>query len=161
MKIRYYSYTRPLANIKKKLSELEKLNIMKKILIIILGIAFLSSCSNNDDTQNNQIIGEWKLIEAQIFGFGGQSSTDYSNENIIYYFQSNGILKVTGGQNVGYPSGEYDYFFGEDYLGGGTTDPKILLVKINESKWTYNLTNGKMTIGKSYVDGTDLIFERK
>jgi hypothetical protein len=134
---------------------------MKKILIIILGIALLSSCSDNNDIQNNQIIGEWKLLEAKIFGFGGQSSTDYSNENIVYNFQSNGILKVTGDQNVIHPSGEYDYFYGEDYLGGGTSDPKILLVKINESKWTYNLTNGKMTIGQSYVDGVDLVFKRK
>ena len=135
---------------------------MKKIILLIFTIGILSSCLNDDkNSTNNEIIGKWKLIEVQIFGFGGQSSTDYSNENIVYEFQSNGILKVTGGQDVSHPDGEYNYFFGEDYLGGGTTDPKILLVKINESKWTYNLTNGKMTIGKSYVDGPDLIFERK
>lgn len=104
---------------------------------------------------------EIKLIEIQIFNFGGQNSIEYSNENIIYDFQPNGVLRITGGQNIGYSSGEYDYFFGEDYLGGGTTDPKILLVKINDSKWTYNLTNRKMTLGQSYVDGNDLIFERK
>ena len=134
---------------------------MKKLLILILGITFLSSCSNDENSSNDQFIGKWKLIEAQIFGFGGQSSTDYSNDNIIYNFQSNGILKVTGGQNEGYPSGEYDYFFGKDYLGGGTTDPKILLVKINDSKWTYNLTNGKMKLGQSYVDGPNLILKRE
>jgi len=135
---------------------------MKKIIILIISIGIFSSCSNDDDnSMNNEIIGEWKLMEAQIFNFGGQSSTDYSNENIIYNFQSSGILKVTGGQNAGYPEGEYEYFFGEDYLGGGTTDPKVLLVKINDSKWTYNLTNGKMKLGKSYVDGPDLILERK
>ena len=134
---------------------------MKKILILIFAIGILLSCSNDDDSMNNQIIGEWKLIEAQIFNFGGQNLIDYTNENIIYDFQSNGILQVTGGDNVGYTSGEYEYFFGEDYLGGGTSDPKVLLVKINESKWTYNLTNGKMTLGTSYVDGPDLILERK
>jgi len=134
---------------------------MKKITILFLIIGILASCSNDDDVANNQIIGEWKLTEAQIFNFNGQFSTDYSNDNLIYNFQSNSILKVTGGQNFGYPDGEYDYFFGEDYLGGGTNEPKVLLVKINESKWTYNLTNGKMTLGKSYVDGPDLILERK
>lgn len=134
---------------------------MKKLLILIVTIMTISSYSNGDNSSNNQIIGEWKLIEIQIFNFGGQNSIDYSNENIIYDFQPNGVLRVTGGQNIGYSSGEYDYFFGEDYLGGGTTDPKILLVKINDSKWTYNLTNRKMTLGQSYVDGNDLIFERK
>ena len=135
---------------------------MKKIIILIFSIGIFSSCSNDDDNSlNSEILGEWKLVEAQILNFGGQSSTNYSNENIIYNFLSSEILKVTGGQNIGYPTREYEYFFGEDYLGGGTTDPKILLVKINGSKWTYNLTNGKMKLGKSYVDGPDLILERK
>ena len=119
------------------------------------------SCSNEDESSNNQIIGEWKLLEAQIFNFGGQSSTDYSKENIIYNFQSNDILKISGGENINYPTGEFKYFFGEDYLGGGTSDSKILLVKINESKYTYNLTNEKMRLGKSYVDGHDLVLGRK
>ncbi|RUA12898.1 MAG: hypothetical protein DSY82_00055 [Flavobacteriia bacterium] len=134
---------------------------MKKILIIILGIAFLSGCSNDDDALNDQIIGKWKLIEVEFYGFGGQGSTDYSHENIIYDFQPNGILKVTGGQNEGYSSGEYNYFFGLDYLGGGMTDPKVLLVRIEDSKWTYNLNKGIMRLGQSYLDGPVLIFERK
>ncbi len=134
---------------------------MIKILILILTVATISSCSKVDDSSSSQIISEWKLIEARVFNFGGQSSTDYSTKNITYAFQPNGILKVTGEQNISHSTGTYKYFFGEDYLGGGTTDPKILLVKINGAKWTYNLTNGKMTMGQSYVDGADLIFERK
>lgn len=128
---------------------------------MILTVATITSCSKDDDSSGNQIIGEWKLIAAKVFNFGGQSSTDYSTKNIIYAFQPNGILKVTGEQNIGHSPGTYEYFFREDYLGRGTTDPKILLVKIDESKWTYNLTNSKMTLGQSYVDGADLIFERK
>ena len=52
------------------------------------------------------------------------------------------------------------FFFGEDHL-GGSSDPKVLLVKINSTKWTYDLTNGIMILGLSYVDGPNLIFERK
>lgn len=137
---------------------------MKKILFLIMIIVAISSCSKGDDSSSNQIIGEWKLIEAKFYGLEGgnssESSIDYSNENIIYDFQSNGTLTVSGGENVGYSNGEYEYFFGEDHL-GGMNDPEILLVKINESKWTYDLTNGKMTLGQSYVDGSDLVFERK
>ena len=61
---------------------------------------------------------------------------------------------------MAYPTGEYQYFFGEDNL-GGSSNPKILLLKINNSKWTYNFTNGQIKLGMSYVDGPELIFEKK
>lgn len=136
---------------------------MKRITILMLCIFTLSSCSN-DDPIPNQIVGEWKLMKAKFSGLqGGNSSVDsidYTNKNIIYNFRTNNTLIVSGGKNVGYPNGTYNYFFGKDHL-GGNSDPKILLIKVNNSKWTYNLTNGKMTLGNSYVDGPDLVFERK
>jgi hypothetical protein len=136
---------------------------MKKNLILILAIITLSSCSKDDNPSTKQIVGEWKLMEARILNFSTNPTIDYSNENIIYNFQSNGKLLVTGSQNIGYPNGEYEYLFGNDYLSGAPSsgESKILLVKINNSKWTYNLTNGKMILGQSYVDGPDLYFERK
>jgi hypothetical protein len=136
---------------------------MKKNLILILAIITLSSCSKDDNPSTKQIVGEWKLMEARILNFSTNPTIDYSNENIIYNFQSNGKLLVTGSQNIGDPNGEYEYLFGNDYLSGAPSsgESKILLVKINNSKWTYNLTNGKMILGQSYVDGPDLYFERK
>ena len=132
---------------------------MKKIISIILIGILIFSCSKEENNAD-QIIGNWKLIEAKIYGFEGLNTIDYSDDTIYYNFQTNGTLIVTGGENVGYPIGAYDYFFGEDYL-GGMNDPKIILVKINDTKWTYNLANEKMTLGLSYVDGPDLVFERK
>jgi len=135
----------------------------KKIYLLLISLAILS-CSKDDDSLENQILGEWILIEAQLIDFSPNPPIiDYSNENIIYNFQLNEKLVVTGGDNVGYPNGEYEYFFGEDYLGGAQSpgESKILLVKINGSKWTYDLTNGKMTLGRSYVDGPTLILGRK
>ncbi len=136
---------------------------MKKLFCLIVFTTTIFSCSNTDVISENQIIGEWKLIEAKIPKAAGVNSStgsiDYSNNDIIYNFKSNNILTVSGGTNVGYPNGNYDYFWGEDYL-STTTDPKILLVKINESKWIYNLINEKMILEKSYIDGPDLVFER-
>jgi hypothetical protein len=136
---------------------------MKKNLILILAIINLSSCSKDDQPSTTPIVGEWQLMEARILNSSGHPSIDYSNENIIYSFQSNGKLLVTGSQNIGYPNGEYQYLFGEDYLSGAPSpeESKMLLVKIDNLKWTYNLTNGKMILGRSYVDGSDLYFERK
>lgn len=134
---------------------------MKKILILIMAIATLLSCSKDDDSTTDQIVGEWRLLRTTCCFFEGGKTTDYSDENIIYNFKRNGILIITGGQNVEYPVGEYQYFFGKDNLGSNTNEPKILLVKIDNNKWTYNLTKGIMTLGMSYIDGPNLEFERK
>ncbi|MGB2174816.1 MAG: hypothetical protein ACPH06_07855 [Flavobacteriaceae bacterium] len=125
---------------------------MKKIIILILSIGIFTSCSiDNDSTTINEIIGEWKLVEARMFDFSTNATIDYSNENIVYNFQTNQILTVSGGDNVGHLNGDYEYFFGKDYLGGSssTEEEMILLVKINSSKWTYSMTNGQMILGKS------------
>lgn len=132
---------------------------MKNSALIIVILLFSLGCSN-DDNRLTPISGNWKLVEVKLHGFQGASSIDYSGDNITYNFKTNGILIVTGGENVGHTVGEYKYFFGDDHL-GANSDPKVLLVKINDSKWTYNLSNGKMTLGKSYVDGPDLVFTRK
>ena len=134
---------------------------MKKNLILILVIIILSSCSKDDKSSSIPIVGEWKLMETRILDFSGNPTIDYSSENIIYSFQSNGKLLVTGSQNIGYPNGEYEYLFGEDYLSGAPSseESKIFLVKIDNLKWIYNLSNGKMILGQSYVDGPDLYFE--
>ena len=134
---------------------------MKRVLVFLL-VVVLSSCTGDDNSRiNNQIIGEWKLMKAEIVSFSQNPSIiDYSDENIIYNFKSEGKLVITGEVNVGYLEGEYDYYFGDDYL-GGTSGSKSLLVKINTAKWTYNLTNGEMKLGQSYVDGPDLFLKRK
>ncbi|WP_156101169.1 hypothetical protein [Salegentibacter sp. Hel_I_6] len=135
---------------------------MKRILLILMIIPTLISCSKNDDSNSdNEIVGNWKLMRAEFYGFEGENSINYSDKDIIYNFKSNGTLKVTGEENAGYPSGEYEYFFGKDYLGGNTNDPKTLLVKINTSKWIYNFIDGEMILGQSYVDGPNLVFKKE
>lgn len=93
---------------------------MKKILVLILIITTLSYCSDNNDSTIDQIIGEWKLMQAKFYGLEGGSSSedsiDYSNDHIIYNFYPNGTLIVSGGKNAGYSDGEYGYFFGKDHF---------------------------------------------
>ena len=132
---------------------------MTRILLILLTITSLISCSKSDDSNENEhFFGEWKLNRADLHGFEGTKTFDYSNDNIIYNFRSNGILTVTGAENVGYPSGEYSYYFGKDYLGDGTNGSKTLLVNIESSKWIYNFIDGEMVLVQSYNDGPNLIF---
>lgn len=133
---------------------------MKKAIILLWILSAAIGCSKDNDIENNKIVGEWKLEEAQIYGFEGGRSIDYSRENIIYNFRSDGILVITGGENAGYPNGEYEYALVKEPL-GGPDDPEVLFLKIENSEWTYQNINGKMKLGMSYVDGPDLIFERK
>ncbi|MGS2761408.1 hypothetical protein [Sinomicrobium sp. M5D2P9] len=137
---------------------------MKKILTLTLIVLLIWSCSGNDE-DSNSIVGNWKLTEAEFYspegGGSSESSIDYSNENILYNFRFNGTLVVSGGENAGYANGEYEYTFEKDYLGGLPEGTKVWLVKINSTKWAYNVSDGVMTISTSYVDGPTLKFERK
>lgn len=137
---------------------------MKKLLfVLIMGLSVLNCATDEDDT--NPILGEWKLITTEYYGQNSNGiielfSTDYSDQNIVYHFKANGSLEVSGSGNSGYPSGEFDYILGNDSL-GSDDGPQVLMVKINSLKWIYKLNNGTMTLGRTYVDGSDLIFKRK
>lgn len=140
---------------------------MKNRMFLLWCILLLMSCSHKD-TDTNQIVGQWLLKEAKVYGVeNGVSPSftlDYSNQSILYDFRENGELWVTSGDHpeMARSTGEYEYFYGKDYLGGEGDGAKVLLVKINDSKFTYKLSeDGEMTLGKSYVDGPDLIFRRR
>ncbi|MCD6544708.1 MAG: hypothetical protein J7K34_09390 [Flavobacteriaceae bacterium] len=135
----------------------------KSFLFLLIGIV-LFGCSEKDDIEEvpiKGIVGEWKLIKAEYVAWGSRI-VDYSDDHIIYDFQSNGVLIVSKDHGE-FIKGEYDYEFGEFYLGGYPSpgEPKLLLVKINNSKWTYNLSNRIMKLGQSYVDGPYLYFEKR
>ncbi len=138
---------------------------MKKVVILIIMVVTLSACPREDTISIDPIIGKWKLIEIRFSGFERISSIDCSDKNIIYNFKTDDILNVSGvsanDKYLRYSNGEYKYFFGKGRLGGGGSDPKILLVEIETTKWTYKLTDGKMVLSTSYLDGETLIFEKK
>lgn len=136
---------------------------MKKVTTLLAMILFFANCSKNDEETSNPVIGEWKLIKVeQNDGANNISITDYTNQNIIYKFETNSNLNINT-NNPGYISGNYSYEFKNDYLSGFpiSGETKTLLVVINNQKWTYELIMGKMKLGKSYVDGPDLYLEKK
>jgi hypothetical protein len=155
----------------------EQKHDMKNLIYLLLICFTLLNCSKNEDNnlQENPILGEWKLLKITSDGTYTPELIDYSNKSIIYNFtpdkrynypESGFKLIITGEENSGYPNGEYEYFFREDYLKPGPwgeNDQKVLLVSINGSKYSYNLTNGVMTLGQSHIGnggGPDFVFER-
>lgn len=141
---------------------------MKRFIFLISIIITLCSCERNDiEIINNRIVGEWKLvqIEQDVMNPEGikKFTTDYSSKNVIYNFQKNNLLKVSGGENFGYSNGEYPYEFKKDYLSGSPSaeETKINLVIINDSKWVFNFSGSQITLSQAYVDGPTLILEKK
>ena len=158
---------------------------MKKIIFLFLIIILCIGCSENNKydpaplqeidytdcimgeldvvTSSDQILGEWNLLRTRIL-WPEYQNWDYSNENIIYNFKSDGTLIISESGGIGgFEEGEYNYVFEKDYLSNSPSpnESKIWLVKIMNMKWTYNSQNDLMILGQSYVDGADLCFERK
>ncbi len=133
---------------------------MKNILFLTILAMLFVSCSKNDNEISTPIVGEWKLMKSEQYDTSYKITvTDYSSQNIIYKFDSNSNLTVNSGNNAG----NYNYEFKKDYLSGfpSSGETKMFFVVINSTKWIYNLNNGKMKLGNSYVDGPDLYFEKK
>jgi len=141
---------------------------MKKIVLaFLLSCLFLTNCKkNNDDT--GDIIGKWKLIEVSIYkNYQQYEITDYSKKNIVYDFQENNKLIVTGNiPNLfifdDFQEGEHFYeYFIPIFHPNGLTGKNLTIDKPNlgDSKGHYycsvsvNEKTIKMGIGSDKVIG--------
>jgi hypothetical protein len=75
-------------------------NILKLTAMLLL-LAGSVSCGKNEDENpyRENIIGKWKLVEIiTVIGYGNENAdtVDYSNDNIIYDFQNDSVLLITG-----------------------------------------------------------------
>ena len=141
---------------------------MKNFIFFITILITLCSCERNEIEVSNSIIGEWKLVKAEQYGINslGNSElyiTDYTSQNVIYSFQTNNFLKISGGENIGYSNGEFSYEFKKGYLSDFPMgeDSKLDLVIIHSTKWIFNYSKFQMTLNNSYIDGPTLTFEKK
>ncbi len=137
---------------------------MKKYILLLISLFLFSNCSIDDTPPMDSVIkGQWKLVSARVIDFVTNPTIDYSDRNIIYDFQADGTLIVTGGNNVGYTDGTYSYVFGLDYLSNAPIPNQNMmpLIQVNNlQKWVYQMVDGQMILRTSYIDGPDLTFER-
>jgi hypothetical protein len=100
---------------------------MKKNHFIALAIFLISagyfSCSSEDGCEkfSDNIVGRWKLIESSCSLNNSQpETTDHSKENIIFDFQENNKLVITGP----IPNDRIDfYYFQAGYYWYGFSSP--------------------------------------
>jgi hypothetical protein len=136
---------------------------MKKLIYLLSITLLLFSCNRSDENQHaNKVAGEWKLIQSKSYvqNTNGQNeliTTDYSTQNIIYNFQTNNQLKITGSLN----DGLFPYEFKNDYLGANAEGAKIDLVQIQSTKYIFTLNGSQLSLDNKYVDGPELIFLKK
>lgn len=136
---------------------------MKKYILFLCTLSLFSNCSKEDTVpMDTQIIGAWKLVSAKIIVVNSSYTVDYSDQNIIYDFQPDGILFVSEDNEV-HEHGTHEYIFEEGYLGSSSNSSgnTIPFVTINMyRKYFYQRIDGKMILRNSYLDGPDLTFER-
>jgi hypothetical protein len=93
-------------------------NILKlTAILLILAGGFSCSKENTENTgigspHRENIIGKWKLVEIiTVIGYGNENAdtVDYSNSNIIYDFQNDSILIITGYVPNDLSEGEHTY----------------------------------------------------
>jgi len=136
---------------------------MKRLITLLLIVFAFSGCSNdNDDTVQNPLIGKWKLVETRTLTFGGPDYVeDLSDQNITYTFDRKSNLTVNTNGKIE----TFKYQYKMDYFSGSPSSPdesKWPFVLIDNDRWTYfSFSPNEIIIGKSYVDGSDLLLVKQ
>ena len=71
------------------------------LAFLLISVGFFSACKEKEECKNPDsnyfIIGRWKLIEVSVsVNYSQPETTDYSNDNIIFDFQENNKLVISG-----------------------------------------------------------------
>ena len=69
---------------------------MKKTLALLLGIGLFSSCDTDDDSSNQDLIGEWELIEILADPGDGSGTFSEVESNKTIKFHEDGTITSNG-----------------------------------------------------------------
>ena len=97
------------------------------------------------------VIGKWKLMKEQTSGFVSPSKEiDYSKQNIVYEFKTNGALTVSGKGNTGWlEKGEHTYSIGN-----------YQEIRVGYSSSWYGINPTELVIDSRPVDGSAFYFAK-
>ena len=121
---------------------------MRNVVLFSISLLLLlaAGCKDKNEPEkecrnpySEDIIGRWKLVEVSVnINYGSQRDTiDYSESNIIFNFQENNKLVVSGQIpdipailiNVDFQEGEYFYGYGKHWVScvGGDPAPNLTI----------------------------------
>lgn len=110
---------------------------------------------------DDDIIGKWKLVKAETIKLAyGISIEDYSCNNIIYHFQEDDSLVISGISEgmPGHENGEYSFEFNDAKLYEGIEEEYT--VKIEDMSIACSIQDNHMVLNNSFLDGDILYFVR-
>ena len=127
----------------------------KHAAIALLLAGSFSSCANkmnNDPDPEKAILGKWKLVKTNN-PMSGQSF-DYSRYNIVYEFNADKVLIISGEtETFMFPEiGEYSYSFINDENGYGMVGLPYGL-EIGIRVFWYRISSKEMEISQAPLDG--------
>ena len=134
-----------------------------KSAVIILSVVFLivSGCGRQNEDNDSNIHGKWKLIEIFV-PFSIEWYYDYSQDDLVYDFNTNGILTISGETDPierfrGFESGEYSYSIVDEREAeekGGIDGGRLKIVsKYGSHYFPYNVNFEEFIFGSSMLDG--------
>jgi len=140
---------------------LQSFNWLMSLILVLLGIIILSGGCKTDELgcpvsaingPENDITGKWKLTKGQTVFYNPQT-IDYSCNNIIYHFQSDGRLKIDSDRDdiIGLDSGEYKYEYSMSVLYENIKENSTL--KINDIQMPCSISRHDLIINDSPLDG--------
>lgn len=148
------------------------INIMKTLFLrLVMSILLLffigAGCKENEqecppvavEGPEDDVVGKWKQIKGETVFYQSQI-VDYSFNNIVYNFKSDGTLSINSDIDnpIGYNTGEYVYEFSQHSL-YGNIDEKYTL-KIDKKNWACSITGSNLVLNNAYLDGPILYFVR-
>jgi hypothetical protein len=97
------------------------------------------------------VIGKWKLMKEQTAGFASPSKEiDYSKQNIVYEFKTDGVLTVSGNGNAGsMKKGKHSYSIGN-----------YREIHIDYASSWYSVSHSELIIDSRPVDGSAYYFAK-
>lgn len=139
-----------------------------KLSIFFLLLLFVGAgCKENDDKCNtvavkgaeDSVIGKWKQVKGESV-FRNPLIVDYSCNEIIYHFKSDGTLTITSDIDnpIGYNSGNYTYVFSLNSMYENMEENHTL--KIGDSSWGCSISESSMILNDAPLDGPILNFIR-
>jgi hypothetical protein len=111
--------------------------------------------------KKDNIIGKWKLVAGRQVGIDKMRIEDYSCQNIIYEFRSDGNLIVTGDAEnyLGISQGTHEFKLTSKPVYEWLEEKQTLRIG-GDRDWACGISQYKMTLNDSPLDGPKLTLYR-
>ena len=147
-----------------------KANIKGLTIVTLLILAGCFSCTKNTNNSDDEdtpcensphecILGEWKLLNVtNLFTPTGPRTYDFTKNNIIYDFKTNGVLEISGDLKdidmyQGLDPGKLSYSIVTEEEAIEHAGLPTFRLKISTVYFTYSISSKKLIIDGRALDG--------